>query len=287
MPIKVVENRSVAGKGEEEEERPDLIRPGHLDEDIYERSKRLGWFDIDAIEGSKVLMVGAGAIGNEVLKNLILTGFKHITIVDMDHVVKSNLNRCLFFDLGDADEKSYKAEIVARKASQMAPGLDIKHHVSRIEELGDEFIPSFDLVFGCLDNLAARLHLNAHCYYSSTPYIDGATLGMTGKVQVVIGPKTPCVECTLNRTHIETVEKRYSCTGTDMNFVEPKLAAEITTTSVISAVEVREGIKIACDLHDKVLKGIFYYHGIRNETMIMDIEINPNCPHHFMAQEEG
>ena len=257
-----------------------VLKTGALDDDRYERSKRLGWYDLEAIESSRLLVVGAGALGNEVVKNLVLAGFRKITLVDMDHIVLSNLNRCVFFREGDATDRAMKAEVVAVRARELAADLQIDTHVKRIEEFDDDFIPSFDIVFGCLDNLAARLHLNVHCYYSGVPYIDGGTLGMSGKVMVVRNPG-PCLECTVNRSHIETMEKRFSCTGTEVSYVEPKLAAEITTTAVVSALQVREAVKIASGLDDRVISGLFYYDGLRNESMIMEVETNPACPHHM------
>jgi len=92
-----------------------VIRADRLKEDKFERSKRIKWLDLDSIKKAKTLVVGAGAIGNEVCKNLLLSGFENITIVDMDHVERSNLNRCLFFSDLDADKKRLKAEVLAEK----------------------------------------------------------------------------------------------------------------------------------------------------------------------------
>ena len=83
---------------------------------------------------------------------------------------------------------------------------------------------------GCLDNLATRVHVNANAYWMRIPYVDGGTLGLMGKVHVVVPPETSCVECTLNSSHYRIIEQRYSCTGADTTFVEPKLASEVTTT---------------------------------------------------------
>jgi molybdopterin/thiamine biosynthesis adenylyltransferase len=224
--------------------------------------------------------VGAGAIGNEVCKNLVLSGFGNITIVDMDEIERSNLSRCLFFSDLDANQKRLKAEVVAERLKALDGDLKVSFHTKKIQNLPDNFIPSFDLVLGCLDNIAARLHLNAFCYHHKIPYIDGATDGFIGKVQVVKAPETPCLECTMNKTHMKVMEMRFSCTGRDVIFYEEKLPAEITTTSVIAAVQVREGIKISCKNENFLKNQIFYYNGQKNISEVFDIEFNPQCPHH-------
>src|SRR5512137_1843244 len=90
-----------ASRGKKEE-KVDVISPGYIDTDKFERSKRIGWFNFDLITKAKVLVVGAGALGNEVIKNLVLSGYRKISLVDMDHVVYSNLNRCVFFRESDS-----------------------------------------------------------------------------------------------------------------------------------------------------------------------------------------
>ena len=90
-----------------------VLRADRLNEDRFERSKRMTWMDIEAIKKAKILMVGAGAIGNEVAKNLVLSGFHNITLIDMDYVVRSNLNRCLFFTDEHADKKVMKVDVVS------------------------------------------------------------------------------------------------------------------------------------------------------------------------------
>jgi molybdopterin/thiamine biosynthesis adenylyltransferase len=260
---------------------PEIIRADRLKEDRWERSKRIKWLDIESIKNAKILVIGAGAIGNEVCKNLVLSGYKSITIIDMDHIERSNLNRCIFFSELDADEKRLKAEVVAQQLKKLGPDLNLSHHLERVQDMPEDFIPSHDLVFGCLDNVAARLHVNAHCYHHRIPYIDGATDGFIGKVQVIIPPKTPCLECTMNKTHMSVMEKRFSCTGRDVTFFEEKLPAEITTTSVIAALQVREGIKITCRREDMLFGRLFYYNGVNNMSEHFEIEISPDCPHHL------
>jgi|ETNmetMinimDraft_4_1059912.scaffolds.fasta_scaffold02541_2 molybdopterin-synthase adenylyltransferase len=257
-----------------------------LDADRHERSKRIGWLDFEAIESAKVLVVGAGALGNEVIKNLVLSGFRKISLVDMDYIVLSNLNRCVFFTPSDADERRAKVDVVAEGALRLVPDAEIKCYTSRIEEIGEDFIPSHDLVFGCLDNLITRVHVNTKCYNSGTPYIDGGTNGFRGKVQVITGKKgEACFGCGLNRTHWQIMEKRFSCTGDDVFVFEDKIPAEITTTAVVSALQVRESLKIISGEDDKVLDNVWHYDGIKGESFTMEIPFRESCPCHMQESE--
>ncbi|MFW9875327.1 MAG: ThiF family adenylyltransferase [Candidatus Thorarchaeota archaeon] len=258
-----------------------VLRADRLNEDKWDRTKRIGFLDIEKIQKAKILMVGCGAIGNEVAKNLILEGFQNISIIDMDYIVKSNLNRCLFFTELEADKKRLKAEVIAEKMKQMDPNIKVEYYTKKIEDMPEDFIPSHNAVLGCLDNVGARLHLNAHSYYNKIPYIDAATLGLVGKVQVVIPPETSCLECGMNKTHMKIMEKRFSCTGTDITFFEQKMPAEITTTAIVSAIQVRETAKIISGLPETCVHNMFYYDGKRNVADELEIDINPDCPHHY------
>jgi len=256
------------------------LRPGMFDEDRLERSKRISWLDMDRIPSTKCLVVGAGALGNEVVKDLVLSGFRHIELVDMDHVVRSNLNRCVFFREDDAERKVMKADIVASRAGELDPSATITPSIARIETYDVERFRSFDLVLGCLDNIAARLHVNSHSYLARIPYIDGGTNGFRGKVQVVIPPDTPCLQCAMNRTHYRVMEKRFSCTGSDVSYFEPKMPAEITTTSVIAAIQVREALKLASGKADKCIRNLMFYDGLNGTSEQLEVDVDTDCPMH-------
>lgn len=265
---------------------PELIRPDHQDDDRLERSRRIGWIDVDAIIGARCLVIGAGALGNEVVKNLILSGVTSITVVDMDAVALSNLNRCVFFRSEDALAGSKKARAVVHRAKDLNREADLDAIVGRVQELPAERFREHDLVFGCLDNVAARLHSNSHSYLYGIPYVDGATMGTSGKVQVVIPPSTPCLQCAMNRTHYRVMEKRFSCTGNDVTFFEPKMAAEITTTSVVAAVQVREGLKILSGRKNECIKNIWYYDGLMNRSDVLELDFDPECSAHSKTAQD-
>jgi molybdopterin/thiamine biosynthesis adenylyltransferase len=256
------------------------LKPGMFDQDRLERSKRISWLDMDRIARTRCLVVGAGALGNEVIKDLVLSGFKRIELVDMDHVVRSNLNRCVFFREGDAENRSKKADIVACRASELDPSIEIIPSVAKIETYDLDRFRMFDMVFGCLDNIAARIHVNSHSYFANIPYIDGGTNGFRGKVQVVIPPETPCLQCAMNRSHYRVMEKRFSCTGSDVSYFEPKMPAEITTTSVVAAIQVREALKLASGRSDKCIRNILFYDGLNGTSDELEVDIDGDCPMH-------
>lgn len=260
------------------------ITLGDVDEDRFDRARRIDWLDMNSIAKAKVLMVGAGAIGNEVGKNLVLSGFKDITIVDMDSIVHSNLARCLFFSDNDAIEGKFKSTIVANGMSAIDTSVKIKPIIGTIQEQGEEFIRQFDIVMGCLDNVLARLHVNSQCCFHEVPYIDGAMDGFNGKVQVIVPNAGPCLECGMNDSHAKIVEQRFSCTGNDISLFLPKIGAEITTTSIVGAMMVREALKLASGKPEFCISNVVYYSGQRNSIDELEIPIRENCPNHNLER---
>ena len=251
-----------------------MITTDFVDRDRYDRMRRIDWVDVDSIQEKRCLIVGAGALGNEVVKDMVLAGFRKMTVVDMDHIVTSNLSRCLFFRDSDV-KKVMKADVVASRASEMDPDVEITPVVSDIKELDDWH---YDIVIGCLDNISARMHVNAHAYYHGIPYVDGATDGMNGRIMAVL-PGGPCLQCTMNRTHVEQMERRFTCTGNGTAFV-PKTASDITTTAVIAAMQVREAMKIASGHRELCVKGVTYYNGTEGTMETLEVEVDPGCVNH-------
>ena len=68
----------------------------------------MSWWDADSVKNGVVLVVGAGALGNEVLKNLTLMNVGKVIIVDFDTIEMSNLNRSILFRADDANKNKSK-----------------------------------------------------------------------------------------------------------------------------------------------------------------------------------
>jgi molybdopterin/thiamine biosynthesis adenylyltransferase len=166
----------------------------------------------------------------------------------------------------------------------LAGDLEVETAADRIENLPEGLFGEHDLVMGCVDNAAARIHVNGHAFFARRPYIDGGTLGMTGKVQVVRPPEGPCVQCTMNKTHMAEVTRRYSCTGAAMTFVEAPVAAEVTTTAAVAAVQAREAVKVASGRASAAIEHLWYYDGLKGTAEVLKVARNPGCPVHVSTQ---
>ena len=256
----------------------DLLCPGERDDDRYDRTRLIRWVDLERVQRARALVVGAGALGNEAVKDLVLFGFRHVDVLDMDTVVRSNLSRCVLFREGDQRSGRGKAELVAERAMELDPAAEVRGLHGRVQALGPDGLRAYDIVLGCLDNIAARLHLNANSYYASVPYVDGGTEGFRGRVQVVVPPTSPCLQCGMNRSHLKVMERRFSCTGQEAVYYRPNLPAEITTTSAIAAIQVREAVKVLS--RRAPIEHVMHYDGLAGTCEVLSLEVDPGCPNH-------
>lgn len=144
---------------------------------------------------SRVLMVGAGGIGCELLKNLALLGFGEIHVVDLDTIDLSNLNRQFLFK--HEHIKKSKALVAKDTATKFNPRVRIEAHHANIKEsqFNVEWFRGFNIVFNALDNMEARRHVNKMCLAADVPLIESGTTGFNGQVQVIKKGITACYDC--------------------------------------------------------------------------------------------
>uniref|UniRef100_A0A669B828 SUMO-activating enzyme subunit 2 n=1 Tax=Oreochromis niloticus TaxID=8128 RepID=A0A669B828_ORENI len=149
----------------------------------------------DSISTCKILVVGAGGIGCELLKNLVLTGFKNIEVIDLDTIDVSNLNRQFLFQKKHVGKS--KAQVAKESALQFCPSANITAYHDSImnPDYNVEFFRKFMLVMNALDNRAARNHVNRMCLAADIPLIESGTAGYLGQVTVIKKGMTECYEC--------------------------------------------------------------------------------------------
>lgn len=149
----------------------------------------------DSVSDSRVLVVGAGGIGCELLKNLVLTGFKNIEVIDLDTIDVSNLNRQFLFQKKHVGKS--KAQVAKESVLQFCPTANITAYHDSImnPDYSVDFFRNFILVMNALDNRAARNHVNRMCLAADIPLIESGTAGYLGQVTVIKKGLTECYEC--------------------------------------------------------------------------------------------
>lgn len=231
----------------------------------------LSWFRKDKVKNARVLVVGAGALGNEVVKNLALFGVGHIYIVDFDKIEITNLTRSVLFREDDAFSHSFKAEVVAQRAMEINPQIQVTPIVGNLfSDVGLGLYRSVDVVIGCLDSRIARYQLNRLCLRAGKTWIDGGIENMSGNVRV-FSPGVNCYECGLSREEFNHIMLRTGCA--DVVRLQEKAGRVATTpisASIIGAIQVQEAMKIIHqDFNDsssfKTLDGrMLRYEGLMN-----------------------
>uniref|UniRef100_A0A287B2C5 SUMO-activating enzyme subunit 2 n=1 Tax=Sus scrofa TaxID=9823 RepID=A0A287B2C5_PIG len=138
----------------------------------------------EAVAGGRVLVVGAGGIGCELLKNLVLTGFSHIDLIDLDTIDVSNLNRQFLFQKKHVGRS--KAQVAKESVLQFYPKANIiAYHDSIMNPDYNVEFRQFILVMNALDNRAARNHVNRMCLAADVPLIESGTAGYLGQVTTI------------------------------------------------------------------------------------------------------
>ena len=170
---------------------------GRLDSTIYNRNR---------LSSLKIMVVGAGALGNEVVKNLALLGLGTIYVVDRDLIESSNLTRSILFCVPEVHQiianRTWKAEFAALRVSQINPEVRCIPLVKEIADVGLGLLARMDLVFSCLDNELARLELSWGCQRVNVPFVDaglGRTNYSSGLVSLFPGSGGPCYACRKGR----------------------------------------------------------------------------------------
>ncbi|GFS90423.1 SUMO-activating enzyme subunit 2 [Nephila pilipes] len=149
----------------------------------------------ERIKRSRILVVGAGGIGCELLKNLVLTGFENLEVIDLDTIELSNLNRQFLFHKQHIGRS--KAIVAKESVLKFNPKATITaYHDSITNNKYDaNYFRQFSAVANALDNVAARSHVNRMCLAADVPLIESGTSGYLGQVTVYKKKLTECFEC--------------------------------------------------------------------------------------------
>lgn len=245
----------------------------------FARFERIEWWDQPRLSRARVLVVGAGALGNEVVKNLSLLGIGQLAIVDRDRVERSNLSRSVLFRPGD--EGQPKAAVAARAAKAIYPAMRIRPVTADVlADFGLGYFRWADAVVAALDNREARLFVNAQCARIGRPWIDGGIDVFQGIVRGFGPPGTACYECTMSQVDWQVVNQRRSCGLLARRAAEHGgTPTTPVTASVIGALQAQEVVKLLHGMPALLGRG-FVFDGMTFEAYSVSFPVNPACPWH-------
>jgi adenylyltransferase/sulfurtransferase len=256
-----------------------------LVEDRFSRFGLIDWWDQEKLRCAKFLVVGAGAIGNEILKNLALLGVGHILIVDLDSIELSNLSRSVLFRPDDVGRK--KADVAAERIRDIYSDCKVVALSGNImHDLGLGVFRWADVILGALDNREARLWINRASWKMNRPWVDGAIEGINGVARVFLPGKPPCYECTLGEADWKILDRRMSCkllTREDME--RGKTPTTPTTSSVISGIQVQEAVKLLHGLPVLAGKG-FIFEGMNHTSYVVEYTPHADCLSHEVYEHQ-
>jgi molybdopterin/thiamine biosynthesis adenylyltransferase len=260
------------------------------EQDRYHRQNLITWWDQTRLREATVLVVGAGALGNELVKNLALIGVGRIVVCDLDRVENSNLARCVFFRPGD--EGRSKADVLAERAEELNADVHVVALVGDVRlTAGLGLFADADVVLGGLDSREARLFVNQACWKTTTPYVDGAIEGLMGSVRVFIPPDSACYECTMSEQDHQLVASRQTCALLSReDMLAGKVPTTATSASVVAAVQVQEAVKILHldRLGEPALAGSGYqFVGLTHDSYVVRYARREDCLSHDTYDLDG
>lgn len=264
----------------------DVITFSNLQESRYDRQELISWWDQKRLSRARIIVAGAGALGNEVLKLLALTGIGHITVIDFDTISPSNLARMVLFREQDIGRP--KVAVAAERLREINPDVE----VTPIQEdlrfgigLGD--YRSADIVIGCLDSVNARWALNRKCMQAGVEWINGAISDFHGLIEHYQPGEGACYECNFTQSTYERFNKRYSCPfGLVADQADEKVPTTAITTSVIAGYQVQQALMILHGIEGGLCPGerltVFMKPFIMNKDRL---PVNAECLAHLRISE--
>lgn len=248
--------------------------------DRYHRHSLIDWFSQDDVNASSFAVIGCGAVGNEVAKNLALLGVGKIDLFDFDTIEIHNLTRSVLFRENDVG--SNKAEVAGKRIKELDTNININVYAGDFWDLLSlEKTKSYDCILCCVDNFEARIKLNQICLITGTNLINTAIDSKFSTIEVFpfkSGKHIACYECNLPNSVYKRMQDRYSCGWLkNISFIERRIPTTIITSSLTGSLAVANALNLLRDDSQHNARRIFTDTFTGNSTL-STIEQGCICP---------
>jgi molybdopterin/thiamine biosynthesis adenylyltransferase len=237
------------------------------------------------IRSATALIAGAGAIGNEVAKNLSMLGVGRLLIVDRDVVEMSNVSRMIFFEPTDLGKN--KAEVLAENVHEKYVFVETSAYRGDLESMPLKLFLDSDVIVSGLDNLVSRIYLSQISRKYSIPLVDGGIMGFDARVQSYVSPDAACPICIFPPSRYSNiVGLRNPC---DAPVEQQTVPSFSTSISLVSSVIAHEAVKIVLGLEEfrktkrwtgkngEPLRAVLFMDLKNNRYTLMPLKRNEAC----------
>jgi molybdopterin/thiamine biosynthesis adenylyltransferase len=213
----------------------------------------------ERLKKANIFIAGAGGLGSPVSIYLAVAGVGMITIIDMDVVEETNLNRqILHYDRDIGRKKTISAE---EKLQELNPdiivnAIDVKIDASNAKKL----VGNADGIVDAMDNYQTRYQLNDVAIAKQIPYFHGGIRGFYGQVTTIIPGTTPCLKCIFPKA---PPKEEFPVIG--------------VTAGIIGTIQSNEVIKYLTCTGDLLTNRLFIWDGMQSHAEEIRLERNPSC----------
>lgn len=251
--------------------------------DRFDRFRQISWWDQPRLAQAKILVIGAGALGNEIIKNLALLGIGRVFIADLDTIENSNLSRSVLYR--ERDNGWPKANVAAAAAKDLYPAMRTQAFCGNAAYgLGLGVFRWADMVLAGLDNREARLMINRNCWKVNRPWVDGAIEQISGMARL-FAPDGPCYECTMSQADWQALQLRRSCNLlTRQQMQTQSTPTTPTISSIIAGFQCQEAVKYLHGMDGLRGKG-WILDGLSADGYQVEFQRKPDCGSHDSLSE--
>lgn len=251
-----------------------------MKKDRYQRHSLIDWFSQDVVKTATFAIIGCGAVGNEVLKNMSLLGVGNLDLYDFDIIELHNLTRSVLFR--EEDVGKTKVDVAAARVKELDPNISANPFFGDFwASLSFERASSYDAIICCVDNFEARIRLNQLCQITSTNLINTGIDSKYGVVELYPfnkTSKTACYECNLPASVYKELQKRFSCGRLKkVSYIEKKIPTTIITSSIVGSYATSLALNLLGNSSYAESISIFL-DSFTGRTTVSSLRRNENCP---------